>query len=110
MNASSAEPGRPIVERPGPSFPAAIANSTFGCVRQKESTIESIAARPSSSFPIPNDMFITSGRRRCSANRAAYSIARSIEPFVVTPPRALLAILRPMTRAPGATPSKPPTP
>src|SRR5439155_1047699 len=51
------------------------------------------------------------GLRKIASSRAppADDIARSMLPFTEMPPRALLAILRPMSCAPGATPSKPAT-
>jgi len=65
--ARSAEPGKPSVDSPGPSFPALIVNTTDGWTMRKASTIESITARPSNSFPTPKLRFKTSGRLRCSA-------------------------------------------
>src|SRR5574341_2213514 len=103
-NARSAEPGKPIVDSPGPSFPALIVNTTVGCATRHESITESITARPGNSFPTPKLMLRTSGRLRCAAKRTAYSMARRMLPFTETPPRALLAILRPRSCAPGATP------
>ena len=106
-SARSAEPGKPMVESPGPSLPALIANTTSGWATRKALTSESMTARPSCSLPTPKLMLSTRGRPRCVANRAAYSIARTIDPFTEMPPRALLAILSASSCAPGATPSNP---
>ena len=108
-SARSAEPGKPKVDSPGPSFPALMAKTTVGCRSRNAFTMESMTARPSCSFPTPKLRLSTNGSPRCCANRAAYAIARSMLPFTEMPPRALLAILRPMSCAPGATPSKPAT-
>ena len=108
-SARSAEPGKPMVDNPGPSLPALMAKTTVGCRSRNAFTMESITARPSRSFPTPKLRLSTRGSPRCSAKRAAYIIARSMLPFTEMPPRALLAILRPMSCAPGATPSKPAT-
>ncbi len=110
VSARGAEAGRPMVSVPGPSLPALIAKTTPGCASRNASTRESITAAPGSMLPTPNDMLSTSGSRRSAAKRAAYSIARIIEPVVEMPPRASLAILRAMIWAPGATPSNPCTP
>src|SRR6266571_279231 len=72
-------------------------------------TIESMTARSPGSLPIPQLRFSTSGRLRCSAKRAAYSIACWILPVIEMPPRASFAIFSPSSCAPGATPSKPAT-
>ena len=105
--AKSADPGKPIVESPGPSLPALIANTTSGWAVRKTLTSESITARPSCSLPTPKLMLSTSGRLRCAAKRVAYSMARTIEPLTEIPPRALLAIFSAISCAPGATPSNP---
>ena len=65
--ARSADPGNPIVESPGPSFPALIVNTTPGCEVRKAFTMESMTARPSNSFPTPKLKFSTNGMLRCSA-------------------------------------------
>ncbi len=62
--ASSADPGSPSVDVPGPSLPAAIEKNTSGWAIRKSSMIESIAARPSFALPTPKDMLSTSGSRR----------------------------------------------
>src|SRR5437879_8595357 len=60
-SARSAEPGKPIVERPGPSLPALIVNTSVGCASRNAFTSESITARPSVSLPTPKLKFSTSG-------------------------------------------------
>ena len=65
--ARSAEPGNPSVERPGPSLPALMVNTTAGWVTRNAFTIESMTACPSRSFPTPKLRFSTSGMLRCSA-------------------------------------------
>ena len=71
VSARSAEPGNPSVERPGPSLPALMAMTTSGLAASTESTIASIRAVPSTSFPTPKLMLSTSGRFRDFANRMA---------------------------------------
>src|SRR5438552_16744298 len=43
-SARSAEPGNPTVDRPGPSLPALLVNTTAGCATSKASTMEPITA------------------------------------------------------------------
>ena len=107
--ARSADPGRPTVDKAGPSLPALIVNTTVGCATRKASTIESITARSSGALPTPKLRLSTRGRLRRSAKRAAYSMARWMLPVIVIPPRAPFAIFKPSKWAPGATPSKPAT-
>src|SRR5439155_25275505 len=65
--ARSADPGRPTVERPGPSLPALIVNTTSGWAMRNALTIESMTARSPGSLPIPQLRFSTRGKWRCSA-------------------------------------------
>ena len=69
--AARAEPGNPTVERPGPSLPALIVNTTLGMRREHRIDHASIRAWPSISLPTPKLMLSTSGSRRASAKRMA---------------------------------------
>ncbi len=71
VSARSAEPGKPTVESPGPSLPALMAMATSGFAASTESTIQSIRAVPSTSFPTPKLMLSTSGIFRAFAKRIA---------------------------------------
>ncbi len=64
-------PGKPTVERPGPSLPALMVITTSGLAARNESTTASIRAPPSRSFPTPKLRLRTSGSRRCRAVRSA---------------------------------------